>query len=186
MPTPPTVMISSTLYDLAQVRADLVDFLERDFGFRPLVSELHSFPVDPDATTVENCRRRVNREADLMVLIIGGRYGSREASTSRSITNIEYLAARAKGIPIYTFIKESVLTALPIWKKNPEADLSDIVDDSAVFEFVVAVREAEQTWTLEFDLAQDIVLTLRANFRTCSARDLSGRSDSGLQERQTP
>lgn len=172
MPTSPTVMISSTLYDLAQVRADLVDFLERDFGFRPLLSELHSFPVDPDLTTIENCRRRVDRQADLMVLLIGGRYGSREEASSRSITNIEYLAAKAKGIPIYTFIKKSVLTALPIWKKNPDADLSDVVDDSAVFDFVVAVRESDQSWTFEFELAQDIVRILRSQFSYLFAQGL--------------
>jgi Domain of unknown function (DUF4062) len=71
----PAVMISSTFYDLAQVRADLLDFLQNEVGYRPLLSEHKSFPVDPDADTVENCKRRVERDADIFVLIIGGRYG---------------------------------------------------------------------------------------------------------------
>jgi len=72
----PCVMVSSTFYDLRQVRTDLENFLSRDLGYHPLLSEFASFPVDPDKTTVENCRRRVEKNADILVLVIGGRYGS--------------------------------------------------------------------------------------------------------------
>ena len=60
MPDLPGVFISSTFYDLIQVRADLVGFVEGQLGYRPLASELPSFPVDPSADTIENCRRRVD------------------------------------------------------------------------------------------------------------------------------
>lgn len=72
----PTVMVSSTFYDLKQIRADLSEFLQNDVGYKPLLSELASFPIDPDSDTVENCRRRVERDADIFILVIGGRYGS--------------------------------------------------------------------------------------------------------------
>jgi hypothetical protein len=101
----PEVMVSSTFYDLAQVRADLLDFLQNEVGYRPLLSEHASFPIDPDADTVENCKRRVERDADIFVLIIGGRYGYVDEATDKSVTNLEYLAARAKGIPIYAFVQ---------------------------------------------------------------------------------
>jgi hypothetical protein len=41
-----------------------------------LLSEHPSFPIDPGVTTIENCRRRVEQDADLFVLIVGMRYGS--------------------------------------------------------------------------------------------------------------
>ena len=93
----PRIMISSTFYDLKQVRAGLVNFLVDDLGFEPLVSEASSFPVEPDLDTIENCKRRVEQDADLLVLIVGGRYGFVDAASTKSITNLEYLAARAKG-----------------------------------------------------------------------------------------
>jgi hypothetical protein len=41
--------------------------------YRPLLAEHPSFPIDPDAITIENCRRRVEQDADTLVLVIGGR-----------------------------------------------------------------------------------------------------------------
>ena len=35
----PAVMVSSTFYDLRQIRADLMDFIQDDLGYRPLLSE---------------------------------------------------------------------------------------------------------------------------------------------------
>lgn len=154
-------MISSTFYDLKQVRADLVSFLADDLGFLPLVSERSSFPVDPDLDTIENCRRRVDQDADLLILVVGGRYGHVDGPSAKSVTNLEYLAAKAKGIPIYPFVKKSVLSILPVYKRSPEADFSDIVDDRRVFDFIIQVREVDQLWCHEFDLAQEIIATLR-------------------------
>src|SRR5215218_3100859 len=118
----PAVTVSSTFYDLAQVRADLLHFLQDEVGYRPLLSEYPSFPIDPDADTIENCRRRVERDADILVLIIGGRYGYVDTASDKSVTNLEYLAAQAKGIPIYPFVDKRVTAILPVWKVNPEGD----------------------------------------------------------------
>jgi hypothetical protein len=35
-----------------------------------------TFPVDPDMSTVENCLRVVRENADLFILLVGGRYGT--------------------------------------------------------------------------------------------------------------
>ena len=76
MNSAPALMVSSTFYDLRQVRTDLAHFISDELGYVALLSELDSFPVDPDINTVENCRTRVERYADILVLIVGGRYGS--------------------------------------------------------------------------------------------------------------
>ena len=57
---PPCVMVSSTFYDLRQIRDDLRQFIE-GLGYRSLLSEHPSFPIDPDATTIENCRAESSR-----------------------------------------------------------------------------------------------------------------------------
>jgi Domain of unknown function (DUF4062) len=163
-PYVPCVMVSSTYYDLRQVRTDLEAFLGRDLGYRPLLSEFPSFPIDPDKTTIENCRARVEKNAEILVLLIGGRYGSVDRSSNKSITNLEYLAARAKGIPIYAFVEKRTLAALPLWEANPNVDFSVAVDDPRVFEFVRQLRTEDGVWTFEFETAQDIVGALRLQF----------------------
>jgi len=156
----PTIMVSSTCYDLKQVRKDLSRFIE-ELGYNPLLSEFDYFPIDPDLDTVENCRRRVEQDADIMVLIIGGRYGYVDPKSDKSITNLEYLTARAKGIPIYTFVDKGILPLLPMWEKNPGADFGDTVPNTKVFEFIKQVRGKDSVWTLEFEHAQDIVRALK-------------------------
>lgn len=160
----PTVMVSSTFYDLQQIRKDLADFLSKDLGFNPLLSEMNSFPIDPDADTIENCRRRVQKNADILILVIGGRYGYVDSESSRSVTNLEYLSARLKGIPIYIFIDKRVLSIMPVWKRNPNADFSGQVDNVKVFDFINEVRSEHKAWTHEFETAQDIVASLRNQF----------------------
>ena len=185
MSGPPKVMISSTFYDLKQVRADLSDFLIEELAFEPLLSEHSSFPVDPSVETIENCKRRVERDADILVLIIGGRYGSVDPGSAKSITNLEYLAARAKGIPVYAFVKQQVLAALPLWHQNPDADFSPVVDNVQVFNFIHQVRAADRVWTFEFALAQDIYRTLRHQFAhlTKTGLDLLRQVDNHPQKR---
>ena len=55
---PPSVFVSSTFYDLAQVRQDLRLFFE-SLGMVPVLSESSSFPVDPNLGAVENCQAGV-------------------------------------------------------------------------------------------------------------------------------
>ena len=66
----PTLFLSSTFFDLRQVRADVADFVETQLGYRLLASEYASFPIDPSMRTIENCRARVENDADAMVLCI--------------------------------------------------------------------------------------------------------------------
>lgn len=154
-------MVSSTFYDLRQIRAGLTQFIMDDLGYIPLLSELPSFPVDPDLNTIENCIARVEKNADILVLVIGGKYGSIDDKTDKSITNLEFLTARDKGIPVYAFIEKSILAVMPIWKENPSGDFSKAVDTPRLFEFIEYVRNQERVWTFPFEVAQDIVSVLR-------------------------
>lgn len=158
----PSVFVSSTCYDLSQIRADLERAINR-LGLDAVVSESIAFPVNPTATVIENCIQVVKERADLFVLIIGGRYGS-VTETGRSVTNLEYLEARAKGIPIYVFVSKKVLHAVPIWKANPEADFSGVVDTPKLFQFIEDVRKAKEHWIFEFEKAAHIEDTLQKQF----------------------
>lgn len=171
----PSIMVSSTFYDLRQIRADLANFFTNDLGYRPLLSELSSFPIDPDSDTVSNCRKRVEDNCDIMVLIVGGRYGYIDTNSAKSITNLEYLTARSKGIPIYTFVQKNVLATLPVWKNNKNADFHSVVDDTRIFDFIETIRSIDKVWMFEFETAQNIIETLRAQFAHIMAEGLSWR-----------
>lgn len=154
------IFISSTCYDLSQVRADLCDFIT-GLGHNPIMSESIDFPVNPHISTMENCVNAVRDEADILVLIIGNRYGSL-LDSGKSITNTEFLTAVRKGIPVYTFAYKPLAHYLPIWKSNPNTDFSSVVDNVKVFEFLADVRNNRKLWNFEFEKAQDILSILKS------------------------
>lgn len=158
----PSVFLSSTCYDLNQVRADLKLFIEQ-IGFEPILSEYNSFPIDPNLGTVNNCLRVVKERADILVLIVGGRYGS-ETDSGKSITNLEYIHARQKGIPVYVFVSKSILTMLQLWKDNPDANFNSVVDTPKVFEFVETLCGIDNVWVNGFENALEIAEALRRQF----------------------
>lgn len=154
-----TLFISSTCYDLAQVRENISQFCE-SIGANALVSEQGNFPVDPSTSAVENCLKVVRERADIFLLVVGGRYGSL-SETGKSVTNLEYLEARSIGIPKYVFVKRDVLSLLPVWQANQEADFSSVADNPKLFEFISSLRSSGEVWIFPFDTALDLTATLR-------------------------
>lgn len=155
----PTMFVSSTCFDLRQVRADIQSFLI-SLGIEPILSEFDTFPVNPDVKAVDNCLKVVDENADIFLLIVGGRYGS-IIDEDKSVTNMEYLRAKAKGIPIYVFVEKSILNYLEIWKDNKEIDFKKVVDSPKLFEFVISVKETNGDWVFPFERAQEITEALR-------------------------
>lgn len=98
------------------------------------------------------------------MLVIGGRYGSVEVDSNASVTNLEYTSARHKRIPIYAFVDPQLLNFMAVWKRNPSADFSGLVDSLRLFEFIEQVRTVDSVWMSEFRNAQDIIDALRTQF----------------------
>lgn len=159
----PTVFVSSTCYDLGQIREDLKEFLEINYGFETLLSEFNSFPIDPCKGTFENCLENVDKRADVFILIIGDRYGY-ITDSGKSITNLEYLHAKAKGVPIFIFVKKSIYNNLSLWRDNQDCDFSKIVDNPKLFEFVSEIYDSDGVWVYNFERFQDIKITLKNQF----------------------
>jgi hypothetical protein len=107
----PVVFVSSTCYDLKQIREDVKEFFEDNYGFQAMLSDFDSFPIDPCVGTFENCLNNVDKCADFFVLIVGTRYGY-VTDNGKSITNLEYLHAKAKGIPLFIFISKQIYNNL--------------------------------------------------------------------------
>lgn len=153
----PRVFISSTCYDLSEVRDALVTFI-RSFGFEDTLSEKGDVFYHPDLHTHESCIREITN-CHLLILIIGGRFGgSYIADTSKSIVNAEYEAARELNIPVFTFVKNDVLHDHRLYEKNKNKK------DNAkrIFEFINAVRKSPvNNGLFGFQFSRDIADLLK-------------------------
>lgn len=167
----PTIFVSSTCYDLRQVREDLKEFFENNYGFDTMLSEFDSFPIDPCIGTFENCLNNVDKCADIFVLIVGTRYGY-ITDKGKSITNLEYLHAKAKGIPLFVFVSKQLYNNLPLWRENKNGDFSSVVDDPQIFEFISEIYDESQQWIYTYETVRDIMAAMKNQLRLILADGL--------------
>lgn len=163
----PRVFISSTCYDLSEVRDALVTFI-KSFGFEDALSERGDVFYHPDLHTHESCIREISN-CHLLILIIGGRFGGTyTADTSKSIVNAEYEAARELNIPVFTFVKKDVLNDHKLYERNKSN--ADIVYPSIekkeyakhIFEFINVVRKSPiNNGLFDFQFSRDIEVLLK-------------------------
>ncbi len=93
--TQPKIFISSTVFDLTNERTAAYNAVNKVGGF-PVMSEKTMEAQSTDSLTA--CLSKV-MESDIYVLIIGSRYGW-QPEGKESITELEYLTAQSKNIPI--------------------------------------------------------------------------------------
>ncbi len=183
----PRVFISSTCYDLSEVRDALVDFVA-SYGFEPVLSERGDVFYHPDIHTHDSCLNEVGN-SQLFILIIGGRFGGTYvADTSKSIVNAEYAAAREKKIPVFTFVKRSVYSDHFVYQKNrgnqvlneiiyPSIDNNEHA--SKIFGFIDKVRSSPvNNGFFPFDFARDITNLLRKQWAGMFYEFLEHRASS--------
>ena len=122
----PKVFVSSTCFDLSEVREQLRRFIE-SFGFEAILSEHGDVFYHPDLHTHEACIQEVSN-CHLFILIVGGRFGGEYIfDREKSITNAEYLAARKSGIPIFTYVRETVISNHFLYQQNKDQDRKSVV-----------------------------------------------------------
>ncbi|GAB2889387.1 DUF4062 domain-containing protein [Microbulbifer echini] len=166
----PRVFISSTCYDLSEVRDRLVSFSE-SFGFETSLSERGDVFYHPDLHTHESCINEISN-CQLFILIIGGRFGGKhKIDPDKSITNAEFIAAKELGIPVFTFVKEGVLSDHNFYQKNKSKDFAEEItypsienQDHAknIFNFIDQVRLSDtNNGFFGFTYAKDIEVYLR-------------------------
>lgn len=103
----PRVFVSSTFYDLRTVRDDLDRFI-RSVGFEPVRHERGHIAYGQDERLEEYAYREVDF-CEILVCIIGGKFGSSSAMGPYSITQKELKTALDRGKQVYVFVEESVL-----------------------------------------------------------------------------
>lgn len=159
----PRTFISSTCYDFADARAAIADHLKQ-LGHDPIRSDTLSFGVSLGMHSHNACLEQVEN-CDYLVLLIGGRRGGTFVGSEKSITNEEYRHALKLHKPVISFVRRDVYEALKTYKKNPKADLSHVVDDCRIFDFIELVSsQSENNWIKPFDCAEEVKQALTDQF----------------------
>ncbi len=147
----PKVFISSTCYDLMQIRDSLFEFV-KEYYYEPILSDKGDVFYHPDLHTHESCINEIEN-CQLFILIIGGRFGGKyKYDAIKSITNAEYEAAKVKNIPVFTFIKREVYEDHRLYQRNKKnKDVVEKIEFPSIenqeyainiFEFINSVRQA--------------------------------------------
>lgn len=124
------VMISSTCYDLVDLRAALKDFLS-EHGMSVRLSEDFDsgFEVRFDRDSIETCLANVEA-TDAVVLVVDRRYGPRLPSDSRypdiSATEAEIKHADAHKKPVITLIRKPALDDYNTYRGRLESSSADV------------------------------------------------------------
>lgn len=115
------VFISSTVYDLIDIRAEVAKKL-MELGIDPVLSDdtTSDFKAVPNTNSIESCL--INLEScDEVILILDKRYGPSLAGAGFedvSATHLEYKRAVELKKPIHVFARDKLVADLTIWKKN--------------------------------------------------------------------
>lgn len=186
----PTVFISSTCRDLSAQRERIVKRLF-DMGLTPIFSESKKFPVRPHLSATESCYATIEDASDIIILILGKRYGSVETN-GRSVTQNEYEQAKACGIPVLVCVDKEILDIAPIVEKNPGIDISDKVEDKRVFDFLKLLLENDKKWIFPYtsleDIEEIIVSQISTLFSECLGiyKNVMERKDEDLLKLMDP
>jgi len=160
----PRIFISSTFYDLRQVRADIDNFIE-NLGYEPVRNEEGDIAYGKDNALEEYCYKEI-KSIDILISIIGGRFGSEAARTNVSISQTELRTALKENKQIYIFIEKNVLSEYETYLINKDMDIKyRYVDDVRIYQFIEEVKSLNSNNNIKgFETASDITKYLKEQF----------------------
>lgn len=165
----PRIFISSTFYDLRQIRAELDKFIE-SLGYEPVRNEEGDIPYGKEKELQDYCYREIEN-VDILVSIIGSRYGSQanveEKEKEYSVSMRELKTAYEKNKHVFIFIAKNVLTEYETYllNKNTENIVYKFVDNPSIYRFIEEVKAWSHNNNIkEFETADDITHYLKEQF----------------------
>ncbi len=169
----PRVFIGSTFYDLKQVRADLERFI-REIGYEPVLNERGSIAYGSDEKLEEYCYKEIEL-SDMLVTIVGGRYGTGAQQQPYSISQMELKKALEFGKQVYIFVERSVNSEYSTYlvnKDNPDVQYG-FVDNPKVYKFLEEIESLpSNNPTAPFETSKDIIDYLKEQWAGLFQRSL--------------
>lgn len=177
----PRVFISSTFYDLKYVREDIGRFV-RELGYESILFEKGEIPYGKNQRPEEYCYKEIEL-CDVLVSIIGGRYGSESSEKGYSVTQKELRQALEVGKQVYVFVEKNVQAEYETYKLNKDNENIRFrhVDNRKVYEFLEEVYDLPRNNPIfSFESSQEIVRILKEQWAGLFQRLLS-REEDGKQ-----
>jgi hypothetical protein len=136
----PRVFVSSTFYDLKQVRSDLEHFI-RELGYESVLNEHGNIPYGNQERLEQYCYKEIEL-VDILVSIIGGRFGSNAGESSYSISQMELKTTLKLGKQVYVLIEKAVYSEFETYlhNKNVEGIKYRHVDTPNIYMFIEEAR----------------------------------------------
>lgn len=158
----PRIFLSSTFFDLRQVRADIERFIKEQ-GYEAVLNEQGNIPYGKDEKLEEYCYKEINN-VDILVSIIGGRFGSESKLSGDSISQTELKTAYELNKQVYIFIDQNVYSEYRFFLSNRDNENLKFTyaDDVKIHEFIEFVESLPNNNTIQaFETSMDIVNFLR-------------------------
>lgn len=173
----PRIFISSTFYDLRQIRSDIDLFIET-LGYEAIRNEEGDIPYGKEEALEEYCYNEI-KSIDILISIIGGRYGTEAKQNAYSISQTELKKALSERKQVYIFIDKNVLSEYETYQLNKDKD--DIkykfVDNVKIYQFIEEVRNLNANNNIKgFETATEITRYLKEQFAGLFQRFLEGQS----------
>lgn len=173
----PRIFVSSTFYDLRHVRNDLENFITA-IGYDTIMNDKGHIPYSANQSLSDNCYDEVSR-ADILVGIIGGRYGSDSEDDLYSISMKEIKTAIKNNKQVFIFVEKAVFNEHQTYKLNK--DSNDIrfahVDNVKIHKFIEEIQSLKiNNAMITFESAADITNFLKEQFAGLFQRLLQDKS----------
>ncbi|WP_286501266.1 DUF4062 domain-containing protein [Empedobacter falsenii] len=160
----PRIFLSSTFYDLKQIRTDIDVFIE-SLGYDIIRNEEGDIPYGKEDALEEYCYKEI-KNVDILISVIGGRFGSESKRNNSSISQIELKTALKENKQVYIFIEKNVLTEYEIYLLNKDNEIKyRYIDDIRIYQFIEEIKSLNNNNNIKgFDTASEISKYLKDQF----------------------
>ena len=143
--------------------AQILDRFIKEMGYEAVLYEKGHIPYGREEALEEYCYKEIEK-CDILVSIIGGRYGTQSKDSKHSISHRELKTAIELGKQVYIFIEKAVYYEYETYLQNKEVKgfKPTSVNDVRVFSFLEDIYSIPTGNPIEpFELSDDIVRFLR-------------------------
>jgi len=161
----PRVFISSTYYDLKQYREDLRAFVE-GLGYEPVMHDKGNITYTQNESLEDSCYNELS-SCEIVVCIIGNKYGTQSVNNNYSITMNEIKRAIKEQKKVYVYILKEIYTENEVYYKNKDNNnfKPAYADNIQIHEFISELKNTvKNTSIMPFENVSNITDNLKQQF----------------------
>lgn len=161
----PRVFISSTYYDMKQVRNNIGDFI-KSLGYEAVMHERSGVAYTQNDPLEEDCYHELVG-CDIIVSIIGNHFGTQSSDGNLSITMRELQTAIKAKKKIYVFISNDVFIENRTYRRNKDNEnfQSAYTDDVKIHKYIAELMDTVRNHVITpFDTTDQIISVLKSQF----------------------